>query len=858
MADLRSDLRQAFRSLRATPGFTAVALVVLTLGIGATTAIFSVVDAVVLRGLPFDEHDRLVAVGQRDTRPVAAFGDGPPPPPGLAPGRQGGPGPGGAPVAVARFVTNPGAGPAGSRDPAAISASAPQNYLDWAARQEVFEAMAAIASGRLTLREPGAEPEEMWAQRVTAGFFAVLREWPVIGRPFTAEHEIQGIHQVVVLSDGLWRRRFGADPGIVGKRIPLEGGSYEVVGVMAPHFAYPIGAPRPTDLWVPYVVPPEERIRRANFVSIYLASIARLKPGVSLEQAQANLDQISAALTAEHPEWNQHTVAGVRPLVDHIVGARTRQWMLMLLGAVALVLLIACANVANLLLARASSRARDIGVRAALGAGRWRLIRGLLVESLLLSVTGTLLALLAAWWGVHVLRGAMPDNVPRLASIAVDLRVLGAAALIAIVTGVLFGIVPALQLSRPDLTRALKDGARGASSGAAQRRARGLLVVAEVALAVVLLVGAALFIGSFRSLMKIDPGFNPENVLTTSLQPRVERSPTGAPLSDFRPQFEEIVARLSQAPGVVHASAIAGGMPMGGMMMGTSVGVPGRELDPRDRSISIRRVTSDYHKALGIPLVEGRFFEAADRMGAQPVAILNRLAASRLFPGETAVGRIVNVDEEPMTVVGVVGDVFQSNLETDPRTEVYTPLPQDRALNAEIVVRTQGDPLAVLPALKSATLSVLPDVPLRSVRTMEQVLDRQIAQRRLNMLLLGLFGLLGLVISAVGIYGVMAYSVAQRTREIGVRIALGATRASVVRMVLVRGGALVAVGLLVGVAGAWSLRSLAESFLFRMNTSDPRPFAAALGILVVAALAASLVPARRAASVDPVISLRAE
>ncbi len=269
-------------------------------------------------------------------------------------------------------------------------------------------------------------------------------------------------------------------------------------------------------------------------------------------------------------------------------------------------------------------------------------------------------------------------------------------------------------------------------------------------------------------------------------------------------------------------------------------------------------MTSDYHKALGIPLVEGRFFEAADRMGAQPVAILNRLAASRLFPGETAVGRIVNVDEEPMTVVGVVGDVFQSNLETDPRTEVYTPLPQDRALNAEIVVRTQGDPLAVLPALKSATLSVLPDVPLRSVRTMEQVLDRQIAQRRLNMLLLGLFGLLGLVISAVGIYGVMAYSVAQRTREIGVRIALGATRASVVRMVLVRGGALVAVGLLVGVAGAWSLRSLAESFLFRMNTSDPRPFAAALGILVVAALAASLVPARRAASVDPVISLRAE
>jgi putative ABC transport system permease protein len=857
MTDIRSDLRQAIRSLRAAPGFTIVALAVLTLGIGATTAIFSVVDAVVLRGLPFDEHDRLVAVGQRDARPVQGFGDGPPPPPGPARGRGAAPPPGAA--ATARvMLTNPGQGPNATRDPAAVSASAPQNYMDWAARQQVFEAMAAIANGRLTLREPGAEPEEMWAQRVTAGFFAVLRERPLLGRAFTADHEVQGNHQVAVLSDGLWRRRFGADPAIVGKRIPLEGAAYEVVGVMAPHFAYPIGAPRPTDLWVPYVVPPEERIRRPDFVSIYLSSIARLKPGVSLEQAQANLDQISAALTAEHPQWNATTLAGVRPLIDHIVGARTRQWMLLLLGAVALVLLIACANVANLLLARSSTRARDVGIRAALGAGRWRRIRGRLVESLLLSLTGTLLALVVAWWGVHVLRGAMPDTVPRLATIAVDVRVLGAAALISIVTGVLFGIVPALQLSRPDLTTALKDGARGASGGAAQRRARSLLVVVEVALAVVLLVAAALFIGSFRSLMKIDPGFNPRNVLTTSLQPRVERSPSGAPLSDFRSQFEEIVARLSRTPGVVHASAVVGGMPMGGMMMGTSVGVPGRQLEPRDRSISIRRVTPAYHTALGIPLVAGRFFEPTDRMGSQPVAILNRLAAARLFPGESAVGKILDVDEAPTTVVGVVGDVFQSNLETDPRTEVYVPLSQNRAVNAEIVIRTADDPFAVLPALKTTVLSVLPDVPLRSVRTMEQVFDRQIAQRRVNMLLLGLFGVLGLAISSVGIYGVMAYSVAQRTREIGVRIALGATRWSVVRLVLVRGGVLVGAGLAIGGAGAWYLRSLAETFLFRMNTSDLRVFATAVGALAGAALVASLVPARRAATVDPVVSLRAD
>ncbi|HUR19483.1 MAG TPA: ABC transporter permease [Vicinamibacterales bacterium] len=815
------DLKAAFRSLRSSKTFTIVALAVLTLGIGASTAIFSVVDAVVLRGLPFDEHDRLVAVGERQL-----------PRPGDT-NRQ--------PVT----------------DPAAVSSSAPQNYADWYKQQQVFESMAAIAGGAFTLREAGAEPEEVRAQRVTAEFFKVLREQPVLGHTFTVENEVDGNHRVVILSDGLWRRRFNADPAIVGKSIPLEGGSYQVIGVMAPDFAYPIGAVRPTEMWTPYVVPADERIRNPNSISIYLSTIARLKPGVSVEQAQANLDQISAALKAANPKWNEFTLAGVRPLRDHIVGARTRQWMLMLLGAVGIVLLIACANVANLLLARASSREREVSIRAALGAGRWRLIRGLLVESLLLSIVGTVLALFLAWWAVNILRTSMPDGVPRLSTIAVDMRVLGAAAFVSLITGVLFGIVPALQLSKPNLSNALKEGARGASSGKAQQRLRNLLVVVEVALAVVLLVGAALFIGSFRSLMKIDPGFKPDHVLTASLQPRVDRSVAGAPFPDVAPQLEEIVSRLRQAPGMKFVSVISGGMPMGGSMSSTSINIPGRKLEGRDGSISIRRVTSDYHAAVGIPLRQGRLFNATDRKDSQKVVILNDSAAKLLFPGEQAVGKTVVVNGD-RTVVGVVGDVYQRSLETEPVTEAYVPLTQGTVTFAELVIRTSVDPLEVVPSVKAAVLAVLPDVPLRNVRTMEQVMGRQVAQRRLNMLLLGLFGLLGLVISAVGIYGVMAYLVAQRTREIGVRMALGATRRTVVGMVLARAGVLVAVGLLVGGAGAWYVSSTAKTFLFRMDTTDWRVFATAIGVLTAAALLASAIPARRAAGVNPIVALRSE
>ena len=809
-----TDVRDALRALRGSPGFTAAALIVLTLGIGASTAIFSVVDAVVLRGLPFDEHDRVVAVGERRPRSLTAQ----------------------------------------NLDLEALAPVAPQNYLDWAAQQRVFESMSAFAFRAMTLREPAGEPEEVRTMRVTAGFFAVLRVQPALGRAFTSEHEVDGHHRVTVLGDGFWRRRFGADPQIVGRVIALDDGSYEVIGVMPPAFTYPTGAPRPTDLWVPYVVPPDERTRVSGSRSYYLQSIARLKPGVSIRQAQAQLDQVAAALQQAHPVWNKGHAIGVRRLTDHLVGASTKSWMLMLLGAVAIVLLIACANVANLQLARATTREREVGIRAALGAGQSRLIRQLIVENLILAGAGTLLAVAVAMWGVQVLRAAMPEGVPRVTAIAINLRVLATAAALSIGTGLLFGVFPALQLSRPDLAATLKDASRSASAGRGRQRLRGLLVVAEVALAMVLLVGAALFIGSFISLIRIDPGFNGERVLSAIVFPRVT---AGSPAPDFSPAFGEIVDRISTAAGVVHVAAISGGMPLSGSMSITDMAVPGRTIEG-DKGVSIRGVTADYHRALQIPLRQGRLFQAADRKGSPNVAIINEAAARKYFPGESPLGRTVVTDSVERTIIGVVGDVRQTSLETEPMEEAYVPMSQRPRPTAELVVRTSGDPYAALPHIKAAVLAVLPDVPIRNVRTIEELLAARTAQRRLNMLLLGLFGMLGLVISAVGIYGVMAYAVSQRTREIGVRMALGATPARVIGMVLSQAAVLVTIGLAIGATGAWYLSTTANKFLFRLDAHDPRAFGAAVVVLACSALIASAVPARRAANVDPIVALRGE
>jgi predicted permease len=496
---------------------------------------------------------------------------------------------------------------------------------------------------------------------------------------------------------------------------------------------------------------------------------------------------------------------------------------------------------------------REIGVRAALGAGRGRLVRQLLIENVVLASVGTLVAVVLARRGVQMLKASMPEGVARVSAIAVDLRVLAVAAVAAILTGLIFGILPALQLSRIELTHALKDGARG-TTGASHHRLRSALIVAEVALAVVLVVGAALFIGSFVTLMRIAPGFDTSRVLTTQVLPRFE---PGKPPPDNRARFQELVDRVAAIPGVERAAYIAGGMPLGNNMSTTTFEVPGRT-PPPDLAVSARRVTPEYHRVLRIPLKQGRLFEAGDREGALLVLLINEAVARAFFPNEDPVGRTVKVNDADRTIVGIVGDIHQTSFESDPLPEIYIPLAQGSLGAGELLIRTTGEPYDVLPAVKSAALLVLPDVPLRNIRTMDEVVERRAAQRRLSMLLLALFGLLGLVISAVGIFGMLAYTVSQRTREIGVRMAIGASRARVVQMVLGHIGALVALGLAIGGAAAWSLKAAAGAFLFGIEAGDLRAFAAALVALALAAVAACAVPARRAATVDPVEALRAE
>ena len=815
---MRDDLKSAFRSLWGDKSFSVPSLIVLTLAIGATTALFSVVDAVALRGLPFEEQGRLVAVGER------------------------------------RPPTSPG----GPRDADALLPVAPQNYLDWAAQQQVFESLAAIASGWLTLHRPGNPPESLVPQYVTATFFDVLRVRPAVGRAFGKENEIAGRDRVVVLSDGLWRRAFGGDPHIVGRAISLDDlergrAAYEVVGVMPPEFEYPVGAVRATDLWAPYVVPPNQRLRSSRSRVNHLQVIARLQPGVTLEQAHAQMNEVAAALERAHPRWNADSSIAVRPLVDHVVDGRTRSWMLLLLGAVGIVLLIACANVASLVLARATARQRDLGICSVLGATRLRLIRQLLMETLVLSAAGTVCAVLVAWWAVGMLTSALPDNVPRVTTIGIDFRVLAAAAGVSVLTAVLVGVLPALRLSRRDPSEVLKDGGR--ASAGTSGRVRGALIVAEVALTVVLLVGAALFITSFIEVMRVDPGFNPANVLTAQVSPRVQAD--GQP-ADSGAAFSEVVERVSRIPGVRHAAVVGANVPLLGGYNATSLTIPGKNLDlTAGEMIGISTVTPDYHKVMGIPLRRGRLFDGTDRGDAPGVAIVNESAARRYFPGEDLVGQQVGLNGS-RTIVGIVGDIHQTSLETAPRPEAYLPMAQMRVAGGSLVVRTSGNPYDTLASVRSAVFAVLPDVPLRNVITMEELVDKRLAQRRLTMLLLGLFGVLGLVISAVGVYGVVGYAVSQRTREIGVRMAVGATPSRILAMVLLHAAALVLTGSILGGVGAWYLSAAARAFLFGIQPTDARAFAAAFLLLAGAAAVATLIPARRAASVDPITALRTE
>jgi putative ABC transport system permease protein len=810
---MREDFVNAVRSLRSSPTFTAVAMVVLALGIGAGTAVFSVVDAVVLRGLPFDEHDRLAVVLEYDPKRATTFGGG---------------------------------------------STTTQSYLDWREQQQSFEGLAAVGSTSFRIRNEQGEPADARGLRVTSEFFRVMRARPLLGRTFTKDDEIDGRHRVAILSHGFWQRRYGGAPDVVGRTIDLNEETWEIVGVMPQAFAYPVASERPTDIYSPIAFKATDKTRGGSR-NYNFTAIGRLKPGVMLTQASDQMFRLSEALDTQYPKWAPGRRLRVISLHEHLVG-RVKSWMLMLLAAVGLLLLISCANVANLMLARATARSREIGIRAALGATRWRLIRGLLAEGLLLSLLSAAIGVVVAWWGIHAIKAWLPAGLPRLAAIAMDLRVLGAATAAAILTGGIFGIVPAIHASRPDLTAALKDAGRANTAGVHSQRLRNGLVVAEVALAVVLLVGAGLFIGSFVKLMRIDPGFDYTNVLTFNVGPRFEPANFREALKRGAPYARQMLDAVSRVPGVEAAAAVANGLPLTGSWSRNSVEIPGRgELKGDDDSIDQRTVSANYLQVMRIPLLRGRYLNDDDREGSQPVIVINDAAARKYWPGEDALGKRMIFEQKERLVVGIVGNIRHLGPETPPRQECYLPMTQEDLLGAALVMRTAGDPMKVMPAVKAAIWSVNKEQRLSGdTVTLEGYMDRLIAQRRFNMALLALFGILGLVIAAVGIYGVMAYIVAQRIAEIGVRMALGATRGNVVGMILGRAGWLMAAGLVIGAVGAWLLSASIRTFLFQVEPNDIRVFAAALTTLVAAGFAASAIPARRAASVDPLVALRQE
>ena len=812
------DVKYGWRALRAQPGFTLAAVVALALGIGATTAIFSVVNSVLWRSLPYPEAGRLVMVWDRNPKIQVGFDDLP--------------------------VTG-----------------------GWFARfsQEArsFEAVAAMTGASYNLS--GAEtPDRLSGARVSADFFRVMGVGPVIGRAFTAEEDEPGREHVAVISHALWQSRFGGDPGIIGKTLLLDGRGYTVIGVMPAGFEFPRAGELPSffelapraQLWTPIAL---TRDQRHNFGSHYFAALGRLGADVGVAQAQAEVDAVNRRLAEENPDregWG----GAVLPLQEQIVGA-ARAALMVMVGAVGLVLLISCANVANLLLARALGREREIAIRAALGAGRGRLVRQLLTESLLLALAGGAAGVLLALWGVDLLPSLGPGDLPRLEEIRVDGRVLGFTLAVSLLTGALFGLAPALQLSRPDLGEVLKEGGRGAGDGPRRRRLRGLLVVTEIAVSLVLLVGAGLLVRSFARLTRVSPGFDPEQVVTMKLTRPGPRFGGARPDAEF---FRQAVERVAALPGV-ESAAVASHLPLAGSEEIDDFTVEGMPpARPSDRpKADVRVISPDYFRAMGMALRAGRAFDERDDEQARGVTIVSEGLARRFFPGQEPLGKRLNrgdVSREAdwLTIVGVVAEVRHSALGAEPRPQLYVPNRQLPWASMSLVVRAAGDPLSAVPAIRRAVWEVNPNQPVTEVKLMRDYLTASVAPRRFQMLLLSVFAGVALALAAVGIYGVISYSVSRRTREIGVRLALGATPVDIVRLVLRQGAVLMLAGLALGMAAGAAATRLLSSLLYGVSATDPLTFAGVTLLLAVVALAACYLPARRATKIDPLAALRQE
>jgi predicted permease len=803
MDDVRRDVRFGLRSLRRSPGFTIVAVLCLALGIGANAALFSVLNAVLLRPLPYPEPERLVRIYETMEQ--------------LGPGS----------VAV-------------------------PNYRDWVAQSTVFESLVAWQSGSRNLQASG-EAQRLRTVEATANLFQMLHARPLRGRVFSPGQDEPGRSQVVVISEPLWRRRFGGDPSLVGRTIQLDGAPYTVIGVMPAAFTFPPLAREAAEAWLLYV--PDPRLANARGAH-FLSTAGRLKPGVSLEQGAAQLKQIAARIEKAFPREQGGRSVLVQPLRESIVG-RKRPALLILLGAVFLVLLIACANVANLLLARAAVRQREVAVRLALGASRSRLVRQFLVESLVLALGGALLGLLLARWGLAALAPLVREALPLSSGIPLDGRVFLFLLAVAAFSGIAFGLVPALQAARGDVRENLVEGGGRTTAGGGQRRFRSGLVVAEIALSLVLLVGAGLLLRGFLKVSGTEPGFVSRGVLTAHLA-----VPSGQ--DQVLPRFYRPLLERVRALPEVRSAAVISMLPVQDAFTNGSYTVEGRPVPPLPQQplAEIRLASPGFFGSLGIPVLRGRDFGERDGEKGPRVIIINDVLARKEFPGENPLGRRILFSGGTFEIVGVIGAVHQAGLDQEPLAEIYLPC-SDSEYSAflgdmALVVKTAGAPGAVAGDVRRVVRAVDPGVSLYKVLTMEAVLSDSLASRRLNLWLLALFAGIALALSAAGLYGVISYLVAQRTREIGMRIALGAQTRDVMSLVLRQGVGLTAAGIVAGVIGALALTRWIESLLDGVSARDPLTFSAVAALLAAVALLATWLPARRAARVDPILAIRNE
>ena len=804
LGNLWQDLRFGLRLIRKNPGFSAVVILTLAVGIGANTAIFSVVNAVMLRSLPFKDPDRLVRLNE----------------------------------------SNP------ERGWPTFSVSHP-TFLDWKDRNQTFSAIAATAGGSANLGTAG-EIEVVRSSAVTADFLTVLGTTPLMGRSFLPEEDRPGGNtRVVMLTYGSWQKRFGGDPDIVGRTLTLNDNSFTIVGVLPESFAW--GSPT-LELLVP-LAPDPQRSRSDHRLLV----IGKLKEGVSQETALADMNTIAAQIAEQYPESNKGWLVSSQGFYDWFVPEQIRRSLLLFLGAVGVVLLIACSNVANLMLARAAARQKEISIRIALGAGRSRIGSQLLVEALSLAFVSGIAGLGVAWLVTKALKSMNPANLPRLDEISMDGRVLAFSLLISLLTGVLFGLAPAIHAARTNLAEMLKEGGRSVTGGKASQRIRSILVTAEVALSVALLVSAGLLLRSFWRLQTVDPGFKPAHLLTARINlPRSRYQDNPRAWAFYKRLLEEV----SALPGV-QSAGLTSGVPMSAGNTAGEVRVEGRPPAPDGSKPSAdwRIVSPGYFHTMGIPL-RGREFDERDRGDSQPVTIISEEMARRFWPDEDPIGKsvmLLSFGDKPFTIIGVAGNVRNIGLDSDPNPMAYAATAFAATWNPmNLVIRTGAEPTAQVLALRSTLGSIDPNVPLYEVRTVDELLSDTLGSRRFTMFLLGSFAAAALLLACVGLFGVMAYLVSQRTHEIGVRLALGARPSDVFRLIIGRGMALAAVGSSLGLAGAWAFGRVLESLLYQITPSDPITLVSAPILLMAVALLACYVPARRAMRVDPMVALRYE